>query len=154
MIEIPMLPSLHRKIPTQIVWYSLWQLPIGGMRKPDSGSAGKWNGRWPNAKWNCCCCPKRENTAIISLISVLDGLLGTHCSISYYTERVGGKIPLATRLHNTQNGHLRIHTDIPKAHNLLCSQLVKCQLISSSDRERSTGESIAFKIVAHAYVMC
>lgn len=28
---------------------SLWQLPMGGIRKP-SGSAGKWNGRWPNAK--------------------------------------------------------------------------------------------------------
>lgn len=45
------------------VQHSLWQLAIGGMRNPDSGSAGKWNGRWPNAKWNCCCCPRSDNTA-------------------------------------------------------------------------------------------
>lgn len=40
---------------------SLWQFPIGGILKP-SGSAGKWNGRCPNAKWNCCCCPAKDNT--------------------------------------------------------------------------------------------
>lgn len=49
--------------PGGVCKYSLWQLPIGGIRKPESGSAGKWNGRCPKAKWNCCCCPRSDNTA-------------------------------------------------------------------------------------------
>lgn len=45
--------------------YLLLQFPIGGMRNPVKGSeAPKGKGRWPKAKWNCCCCPKRDNTTL------------------------------------------------------------------------------------------
>lgn len=47
---------------------SLWQLPMGGILNP-SGSAGKWKGRWPNAKWNCCCCPGKDNTVHLCMLN-------------------------------------------------------------------------------------
>lgn len=47
---------------------SLWQFPIGGIRNP-SGSAGKWKGRCPNAKWNCCCCPAKDSTVHLCMFN-------------------------------------------------------------------------------------
>lgn len=46
----------------------LWQFPIGGIRNP-SGSAGKWKGRCPNAKWNCCCCPAKDSTVHLCMFN-------------------------------------------------------------------------------------
>lgn len=43
--------------------YSLLQFPIGGIRNPESGSdAANGKGLCPKAKWNCCCCPRKEIT--------------------------------------------------------------------------------------------
>lgn len=45
--------------------YLLWHEVMGGIRNPPSGSGGKGNGLCPNAKWNCCCCPRRDNTTSV-----------------------------------------------------------------------------------------
>lgn len=41
----------------------LLQFPMGGIRNPERGSdVANGKGRCPKAKWNCCCCPRKEIT--------------------------------------------------------------------------------------------